>query len=288
MEEARLLVPVPEPLPEGVTGACLSCSEADEWRALDPARYCDWVADRADPAAQRAPVAGAWKIWAGGADVLWSTGFTFELVMALMRRAGCLLRSEGLTADEALAARVDLARAAEASGAWNTDGEVFSYAPDASADGLARLATVAWATAHALAIRSVAEPAARAGLWRSLARALQRAETEAQGGPRADAADAALRAASVYAEVEALRQSAAAHFDACRAGAARACAARALERARAVHQEDTDVVSGRRVEELQREFDRIHGVAQKVEGGVAAGRVFDASLLCPLVELPEV
>lgn len=285
MEEARLLVPVPDPVPHGVTGACLSCSEADEWRAHDPARFCDWVIE-ADPADVRATVSGAWHVWAGGIDVLWSTGLEYEQVMARLRRAGCALRSEGLTADEALAARSDLAEAARAATLWHTDPAVFRRVPDVSPEGLARLATVAWAVAHALAIRSLSEPVARAGLWRTLARTLQQAEEAAETG--APAADAALHAAAVYAETEALRQSALSHFDSCRAGAARACAARALERARAVHQDAPEVVSSKRVEELQREFDRLHSVAQKVEGGLAAGRVFDATLLCEPVDLPVV
>jgi hypothetical protein len=110
---------------------------------------------------------------------------------------------------------------------------------------------------------------------------------EASGG-EAPAADAALRAASVHAECEALLQSATAHFEACRAGAARACAARAVDRARSIHHEDGALVCTARVEALQAAFDRYHSVAQRVEGNLAAGRVFDASLLLDCVPLPDV
>jgi len=282
MEEARLLSLVPEPVPHGCVGACLGCSEADEWRAADPTRYCAWVAEVA--AEEQATVAGAWFVWSGSTNVLWSTGLDFERIMARLRLAGALLRSEGLTADEALAARTHLARAADVAATWDTDPEVFEHVPELSADALARLSTVAWAVAHALTIRELADISVQAGLWRSLARALQHKE-QSETGSRADLV---LRAASVYAECEALRASGLYHFEQCRAGAARACLARALERARAVHVETQRVVSSRRVDELQRDFDRIHSVAARVDGGMGTGRVFDSTLMCPLVELPEV
>ena len=281
MEEARLLVPVPEPVASGCAGACLSKSEADEWRACDPGRYCDWVVetDHGEPVA---PVAGAWKVRAGMNDVLWSTGLPFERIMALFRRAALALRSDGLTADEAGAAHADFKLAEAACSTWRTSSEIFEHVPEISEEGLATFAAVAWAATHALAIRDLADAGLRAGLWRSLARAVIAREERVQ----TEAGREALRAASVYAECEVLRQSAAHHFDACRAGAARACAARAVERARAVHHEDARLVSARRVETLQNEFDRMHAVAERVDGGIAAGRVFDASLLCPCVDLP--
>jgi hypothetical protein len=241
MEEARLLLPVPEPVPHGCVGACLNESDADEWRGADPARYCDWVAAATvDPTA---PVAGAWKVWPG---VVWSTGLPFEHIMARLRRAALVLRSDDVTADEASAAHADLLAAETISSAWRTDGELFEHLPELSPPGLAALARVAWAVAHALAIAGVADHAARAGLWRSLARALATditiaTETRSRGA-------VALRAAALYAECETLRQSAIAHFEACRAGAARACAARAVERARAAHQDDAVLVNARRVE----------------------------------------
>lgn len=101
LEEARLLLPVPDPAPHGCTGACVSQSEYDEVRAADPARYCDWVLTVEDASAA-ATVASAWRL--DSADVLWCTGLTFEHITALSRRAALMLRSEGLTADEALAA----------------------------------------------------------------------------------------------------------------------------------------------------------------------------------------
>jgi hypothetical protein len=288
MEEARLLMPVPDPIPHGCVGACLSTSEADEWRASDPARYCDWIAALdAASASQVATVAGAWRIWADSNNVLWCTGIEYEVIMALLRRASTLLRSEGLTAEEALAAYKDLKKAAASSAEWNTDGDVYACVPDLTPAALGQLATVAWAVAHALAIRGVADLPTRAGLWRSLARALQ-AVQESNADDEFPAASAVLHAAAVYAECEALRQSGLAHFGACRAGAARACISRSLERARAEHQADDRLVSARRVVELQRDFDRTHSVAQRVEGGLATGRVFDASLLCELVPLPIV
>lgn len=164
------------------------------------------------------------------------------------------------------------------------DAGVFEHVPDMSAAALERMALVAWACAHALAIRSVEEPKVRAGLWRSLARALQAHE----GTEVAPIADGVLYAAAVYAECEALKQSAEAHFEAVRAGAARACAARAVERARAVHHDDPSAVSAARVEALQSTFDRFHSVAKRVEGALAAGRIFDASLLAECVPLPDV
>lgn len=281
LEEARLLLPVPDPAPHGCTGACVSQSEYDEVRAADPARYCDWVLT-VDDASAVATVASAWRL--DSADVLWCTGLTFEHIMALSRRAALLLRSEGLTADEALAARNDLRRAAALAAEWDVDPEVFEHAPDASSAALERFALVAWACAHALAVAAVGDVRSRAGLWRSIARALQAHEPT----PVSPASDAALYAAAVYAECEALKQSADAHFEACRAGAARACAARALERARAVHHETPHAVFAARVEALQAAFDRFHAVAKRVEGAMAAGRVFDASLLIECVPLPEV
>jgi hypothetical protein len=296
MEEARLLMPVPDPIPHGCVGACLGTSEADEWRVSDPARYCDWVIGAQDAAgcaaaagatAEAPTVSGAWRIWADSNNVLWSTGIEYERLMALLRRASTLLRSEGLTAEEALAAYKDLKNAQITSAEWNTDGDVYACVPDLTPAALGQLATVAWAVAHALAIRSVTDLPARAGLWRSLARALQAAQ-ESNADDDFPAASAVLHAAAVHAECEALRQSGLAHFDACRAGAARACISRALERARAEHQADDRIVCARRVVELQRDFDRTHSVAQRVEGGLATGRVIDATLLCELVVLPIV
>jgi hypothetical protein len=95
MEEARLILPVPDPMPHGCTGACLSQSEYDEVRAADPTRYCDWVI-QADGAFAVAPVASAWRIWTGSSNVLWCTSLTFEKIMALLRRASVMLRSDGL------------------------------------------------------------------------------------------------------------------------------------------------------------------------------------------------
>jgi hypothetical protein len=204
--------------------------------------------------------------------------------MALMRRAALVLRSDGLTADEAAQAYADLFRAEALARAWNTDGEVFEHLPEMRPEGLSLLSSVAWASAHALAIATVAAPGVRAGLWRSLARAILAREeriTEETG-----AAHKAVHAAGLYAECEVLRQNALHHFDACRAGAARACAARAVERARAAHHEDPELVGAKRVAALQHEFDRIHAVAERVDSGVAAARVFDASLLAPCIELP--
>jgi hypothetical protein len=168
--------------------------------------------------------------------------------------------------------------------AWDVDKAVFEHVPDLGREALDRLALVAWACAHALAIGSVDDAKVRAGLWRSLARALQAHE----GTQVTPLADAALYAAAVYAECEALIQSADAHFESCRAGAARACAARALERARVVHQDDSKVVSKRRVDALQSAYDRYHSVAQRTEGPLAAARIFDASLLAECVALPQV
>jgi len=284
MDEARALLPAPDPVAAGCVGACLSCSEADEWRATDPGRYCGWVA-AVDAGAQTAPVAGAWKLWGPASkNVLWSTGLDFERIMALVRTASLTMRGNGLTADEALAARDMYERARTLAAAWDTDPEVWYHAPEISPVGLAKLARVAWATAHALAIRTLNDPAVRAGLWRTLARTLTTAETEA--GIHTGIAEQALEAATLYAEVEAMRESGTSHFDACRAGAARACAARALERARAAHTASQALVCAARVQQLQDEFDRVHAVAERVEGGT--GRVFDASLLCACVPLPHV
>lgn len=207
---------------------------------------------------------------------------TFEKIMALVRRANVVLRSDGLAPNEALAARDDLEAAAAHAAAWRTDGDVFVHVPEVSSENLRKQARVAWATAHALAIASVADPSVRAGLWRTLGRAMACPDADGAAG----AVDSALRAAAVYAECEVLRETAKHHFDSCRAGAARACAARALERARAERAGDARVVGPLRLEKLQQEYDRIHAVAQRVEGGL--GRVFDASLLCDLVPLPDV
>lgn len=281
MDDARSLLPVPEPVPAGCVGACFSTSEADEWRSSDPGRYCDWVIE-VDPTTAVATVSGAWRLWHPKQQaVLWSTGVSYEKIMALLRRANVVLRSDGLTANEALAARQDLERAAALSEAWATDPEVFEHAPEIAPQSLRKQALLAWAVAHALAIGTLGETQVRAGLWRSLARALACPE---EG--ETSLADRALRSAAVHAECEVLRENARHHFEACRAGAARACAARSLERARAEHLNDQKQVCALRVETLQNEFDRINAVAVKVAGG--EGRVFDSSLLCDTIPLPEV
>jgi hypothetical protein len=230
-----------------------------------------------------APVAGCWRLQSDAKSALWSTGLEFEKICALLRRAAGLLLSEH-KADGAIRACVDIQRAAGLSSGWNTDPVVFQHWPEVSSEGLLKLSKLAWAVAHARAIRTVDQAAARAGLWRSLNRALAAVE-EPEDGELESLAVRGLRAAAVHAECEAALQSAWHHFDACRAGAARACSARAVERARAEHVRDPEVVCSERVSELQAAFERMHSVAQRVEGG---SRIFDATLLCDCIALPKI
>jgi hypothetical protein len=87
--------------------------------------------------------------------------------------------------------------------------------------------------------------------------------------------------------MEAMVESGKHHFEECRAGMARACVARALERARAAHQEDEASVKVSRISELEGEFARMNNIANRVDGR-SFGRIFDSSLLCPLVPLPPI
>jgi len=287
MREALELFPRPVPVGAACVGACFGHRDADDWRTSAPDRYCDWVLE-ADSSAAVATPAGCWRLSEGDRTALWCTGLDFERLCALMRRAASQL-AEDERAESALRACETARRAARVAASGRVAPAAFEHWPEASEEALHKVARVAWAAAHARAVRTVDQRAARAGLWRSLHRAL----AEPAGGDGREEgeyvtlADRALTAACVYAECEAALQSAWHHFEVCRAGAARACAARALERAKAERETDEALVCLERMTELQAAFDTMHSVAQRVDGGGAA-RVFDPSLLCDALRLPNI
>jgi hypothetical protein len=268
MEDAVSLVHVPEPAPDGCTGACFGHPEADDWRASDPNRYCDWVVQQ-DEALARAPVSSAWALTDG---VVWATGLDFDQACALVRRALLCLSGPMCTAEEAVLARADIQRAgrlAEASG-----NEVFTCADPLCQ--LGSLASLANACAHVKLLAHV-DAKFHAGLWRSVSIILERAPVE--DPTEVHEAISALR---LHAQCEALRLSASACFEAGQAAAARACSKKALDVARVGHVKAH--VRGSRVRALEHEFDTFDNVCERLKCGT---RVFDTSLLCPAVPLPD-
>jgi len=271
MEEACSLLHVPAPLPDGCTGACFGHPEADDWRASDPERYVDWVVSLRESDA-RAPVASAWALEDG---VVWATGLPFEQACALLRRALLSLASVTCTAEEALRARDDVRAAGRL--AEESPNEIFGCA--APLCELGSLASLANACVHAKLLPHAA-PAFHAGLWRSVARALERDPLE-----EATSVRRAIGALRAHAHCEALRQSAQACFDAGQAAAARACAKRALDVARHQAANDPQAVRAGRVRSLEREYEAFDTLCARLGCGA---RVFDSSLMCEAVPLPDV
>jgi len=284
MECARSLLAAPEPSPHGCVGLCLGEPAADVWRVEEPGRYCDWVAALDRDAAAVAPVAGAWLLPCGG--VVWSTGIELEKLCAHLRRGVHALKRGDLTDDAALEARRDLLAAAAWAEAWDPDPEVWHHTVGLRPGEIRKLGVLATCVAHVLVIDTIESRPVKAGALRSLAALAHQALDPVAKQPPRSLADDALRAASVAAETSALVESAQHHFEECRAGHARACLGRALERARAAHLENERSVSLGALQDLEHQFTRVSNVTSRV--APSAGRlVFDSSFLCPAVALPN-